>query len=244
MRVNSTDLQNAFGRYLSLVEKEDVIIVKNGETVAKLIQYSDPEDFIIHEEAKQYNKNKKISYEEYISLVNSSEQRYELIEGQIYLLASPGYNHQIVVNEISWHFNNYFRGKDCRSLTAPLDVRLSGYALKFEEDPNIVQPDISVICDGQNVNKEDKYEGIPSLIVEVLSPSTRSKDMITKLNLYMKSGVAEYWIVDLEKKKITQYSFTEERELDNIYYFGKGDIIEAKNFAGLKLSLDDIFSEI
>src|SRR6056297_388931 len=230
MRVNSTDLQNAFGKYLSLVEKEDIIVIKNGKTVAKLIHYSEPEDFFIHEEAKEYNKARRISYEEYMSIVNSSEQRYELIDGEIYLMASPSYNHQIVVNEISGIFYNYFKGKDCRSLTAPLDVKLSGYALKFEEDPNVVQPDLLVICDEENVNEDNKYEGVPSLIIEVLSPSTKSKDMITKLNLYMKSGVAEYWIIDLDKRKITQYSFTKERKLENITEYTEEDTVEANNF--------------
>jgi len=244
MRVNSTDLQNAFGKYLSLVEKEDIVVIKNGKTVAKLIHYIEPENFFIHEEAKEYNKIRRISYDEYISIVNSSEQRYELIDGEIYLMASPSYNHQIVVNEISGIFYNYFKGKSCRSLTAPLDVKLSGYALKFEEDPNVVQPDLLVICDEENVNEDNKYEGIPSLIVEVLSPSTRSKDMITKLNLYMKSGVAEYWIIDLDKRKITQYSFTKERKLENITEYTEEDTVEANNFTGLKISLEDIFSEI
>lgn len=244
VRVNSTDLQNAFGKYLSLVEKEDIIVVKNGKTVARFTHYTEPQNFLIHEEAKDYKSTRKISYQEYMTLANSSEQRYELIDGEIYLLASPSYNHQVVVNEISWHFNNYFRGKTCRSLTAPLVVRLCGYALKFEEDPNIVQPDIFVICDKEKVNEDNKYEGIPTLIVEVLSPTTKSKDMITKLNLYMKSGVSEYWIVNLEDKSITQYSFTEERNLDNKTTLKAEDTIKSTNFKGLEIQLNVIFSEI
>jgi len=60
----------------------------------------------------------------------------------------------------------------------------------------------------------------------------------------MKSGVPEYWIVDLDKKKITQYSFTEERKLEDIKEFTEEYIVEANNFAGLKIPLEDIFSEI
>jgi prevent-host-death family protein len=244
MRVNSTDLQNAFGKYLSLVEKEDIIVVKNGKTVAKLIHYIEPQNFLLHEEAKEYKTFRRISYEEYLSLANSSEQRYELIDGEIYLIASPNFKHQLVVSEIHGIFYNYFKGKDCRSLTAPLDLRLSGYALKFEEDPNVVQPDVLVICDEEKVNEDNKYEGVPTLVVEVLSPSTKGKDMIVKLNLYMKSGVSEYWIVDLENKNITQYSFTQERELDNVKTFKEGDTIKSSKFDGLEISLEDIFSEI
>jgi Uma2 family endonuclease len=181
MRVNATDLQNAFGKYLSLTMKEDIVVIKNGKSVAKLIHYAEPDYLLLHEEAKQYNTPRKISYEEYLALVNSSEQRYELIAGEIYLMASPSFNHQLVVNEIAWHFHNYFRGKSCRSLTAPFDVRLFGFATKFEEDPNVVQPDVIVICDTDKVSVDNKYEGIPTLVVEVLSPSTKAKDMVIKL---------------------------------------------------------------
>jgi len=242
MRVNTTDLQNAFGKYLSLVEKEDIIIVKNGKSVAKLIRYTEPDYFLVHEEAKNYQSTKKVSYEEYMALVNSSDQRYELIDGEIYLLASPSFTHQIVVNELSWHFNNYFRKKPCRSLTAPLDVRLFGFATKFEEDPNVVQPDVVVICDEDKVNKDNKYEGIPTLIVEVLSPSTRGKDMAIKLNLYMKSGVLEYWIVDFENKRINQYSFSQERDIRSLNTFQEEDTIKSTVFEGLEIPLREIFS--
>lgn len=242
MRVSSTDLQNSFGKYLSMVEKEDIIVVKNGKTVAKLSNYIEPQNFFIREEAENYKR--KITYQEYMSLVESSDQRYELIDGEVYLMTSPSFNHQLVVNEISWHFNNYFRDRSCRSLTAPLDVRLSGYAIKLEEDPNVVQPDILVICDQDKVNEDNKYEGVPTLIVEVLSPSTKGKDMITKLNLYMKSGVLEYWIVDLEKKDIKQYNFTMDRELDNLTSYEEHDTIGSCYFDGLQISLEDIFREI
>ena len=80
MRVNTTDLQNAFGKYLSLVQKEDIVIVKNGKSVAKLIHYAEPDYYFVHEEAKSYQPLRKISYEEYMNLVHSSDQRYELIE--------------------------------------------------------------------------------------------------------------------------------------------------------------------
>jgi prevent-host-death family protein len=240
MRVNTTDLQNAFGKYLSLVEKEDIIVVKNGKSVAKLIRYSEPDFFIVHEEAKEYKSHRRVSYDEYIALVNASDQRYELIDGEVYLLASPSFKHQVAVSEISWNFNNYFRGKSCRSLTAPLDIRLFGFATKFEEDPNVVQPDVVVICDKEKVNADGRYEGIPALVVEVLSPSTRGKDMAAKLNLYMKSGVQEYWVVDLERKSIIQYIFSADRDIDSLNSFGTEDTIRSTVFDGLEIKISSI----
>jgi Uma2 family endonuclease len=244
MRVNTTDLQNSFGKYLSLVEKEDIIVVKNGKSVAKLTRYTEPDFFLVHEEAKEYRTTRKASYEEYMALVESSDQRYELIDGEIYLLASPKVNHQMVVNEISGHFYNFFRGKKCRPLTAPLDVRLYGFATKFEEDPNVVQPDVVVICDLDKINADNKYEGVPTLVVEVLSPSTKGKDMVLKLNLYMKSGVAEYWVVDLEQKNLTQYAFSPERDLTKVTALREGDTISSTAFPGLEIPIAQIFTGI
>ncbi len=244
MRVTTTDIQNAFGKYLSLVEKEDIIITKNGRSVAKLTRYNEPDFFLLHEESLKNKPTRKISYEEYMELVESSDQRYELIDGEVYLLASPSFQHQVVVNEIAWHFGNYFRGKPCQPVTAPLDIRLFGIATKFEEDPNVVQPDVVVICDRDKVNEDGRYEGIPTLVVEVLSPSTKSKDMVAKLNLYMKSGVSEYWIVDIKSKAIFKYSFSEKREIEELTILKEEDTIKSTAFEGLELPLKDIFAEV
>lgn len=243
MRINTTDLQNAFGKYLALVDKEDIIITKNGKSVARLTRYHEPDYILLHEESLKYKTTRRISYEEYMDLVDSSDQRYELIDGEIYLLASPSFRHQVVVNEIQWHFYNYFKGKPCQSVTAPLDVRLFGLATKFEEDPNVVQPDIIVICDKDKVNENYRYEGIPTLIVEVLSPSTKGKDMAAKLHLYMKSGISEYWIVDPENRNTVQYSFSPERDIESLTTLKNKDIIKSTFFDGLEIPLSDIFSD-
>ena len=244
MRVSSTDLQNSFGKYLALVEKEDIIVLKNGKSVAKLNNYFDYRDYI-KEEARDYNsKNyERVSYQEYLELVETSDQRYELIDGEIFLMASPSFRHQQLVNEISGIFYNYFKNHKCSSLTSPLDIRLQGYAPKFKEDPNVVQPDLIVICDPENV-EDDKYQGVPSLLVEVLSPSTKKRDLILKLNLYLKSGIKEYWIVDPENEKITQYIFTEDRDIKVINDLEPGEILESDYFEELNISLSEIFSKI
>jgi Uma2 family endonuclease len=240
MRVNTTDLQNAFGKYLALVDKEDIIIVKNGKSVAKMVRYNEPDFYLVHEEAKNY-KARRVTYDEYMELVDSSDQRYELIDGEVYLLASPSFNHQVAVSEINWHLSHYFRGKPCRALTAPLDIRLFGFATKFEEDPNVVQPDVVVICDLDKVSKDNKYEGIPALVVEVLSPTTRTKDMVAKLNLYMKSGVREYWVVDLGGKTVMQYIFSEDRNVERLEAYKEGEMVRSVIFDGLEIPLHEVF---
>ena len=61
MRVNTTDLQNAFGKYLALVEKEDIVVVKIGRSVARLVRYREPDFFIVHEESKATNHPEKLA---------------------------------------------------------------------------------------------------------------------------------------------------------------------------------------
>lgn len=244
MRVKATDLQNAFGKYLALAENEDIIVTKNGVSVAKLSRYREPDFYIVHEEAGEYKAHRKVGYDEYMALVDSSDQRFELIGGEVYLLASPSFKHQIVVGEIAGIFHLFFKGKRCRPVTAPLDIRLFGFATKFEEDPNVVQPDLAVICDPDKVSAEGRYEGVPTLVAEVLSPSTRGKDMAAKLNLYMKSGVGEYWIVDPEGRSIVRYSFSAPRDIQDFRLFTGGESIRSILFDELEIPLAEIFGAI
>ncbi|MGN0333958.1 MAG: Uma2 family endonuclease, partial [Lachnospiraceae bacterium] len=79
------------------------------------------------------------------------------------------------------------------------------------------QPDVFVVCDRSKIIKRCTY-GAPDLIVEILSPSTRKKDISIKLKKYIGAGVAEYWIVDPDKKTVVVYDFAHD-ELPAIYGF-------------------------
>lgn len=241
MKVNSTDFQNAVGKYLSIAEKQPIIITRNGKSVAKLTAYRDPDQFLIDETKGQYKIKRKICYAEYQKLVKNSDQRYEFIAGEVYLLASPSYQHQRTIREILIRLHSFLGKGPCQVLTAPFDVRLYGYPTKSSEDPNVVQPDLVVICDPDKITDEGKYEGVPALIVEVLSPTTRGKDLITKLHLYARSGVREYWIVDPAQKWIVQYGFSAEGEPQKTEMLAKGATLTSAYFPGLTMRLTEIF---
>lgn len=74
------------------------------------------------------------------------------------------------------------------------------------DDKTIVQPDVLLVCD-RNKLKNGRVFGVPDLVVEVLSPSTRKKDILIKYGKYLNAGVKEYWIVDPAKKRICVYEF-------------------------------------
>jgi prevent-host-death family protein len=238
MKVSATDVQNCFGKYLAqAMAGEDVIITKNGKNAARLTSH----DNKLSEQEARYSAEKKVTYEEYLQIVDNTEERYELIDGELYYMASPLFKHQVAVNEIFVHFYNWFKGKPCRPLTSPFDVKLFNNAEKFEDDPNVVQPDILVMCDEEKVSIEGKYEGTPALVVEVLSKGTSGKDMIKKLNLYMNSNVREYWIVNTDKMFVTVYSF-EDRDIREYNAYLADMTVKSQYFKGLEIKVKDIFT--
>lgn len=102
------------------------------------------------------------------------------------------------------------KGK-CIVHVLPMDVQLDC------DNRTMVQPDVQVICDRNKLRKRSVY-GAPDFVAEVLSPSTRKKDISIKLRKYENAGVKEYWIVDPDKKRAHAYEFAKE-ELPVMYTF-------------------------
>jgi Uma2 family endonuclease len=126
------------------------------------------------------------------------EPRFERIGGYVYAMGSPGYKHQISAGRLFAQLDARLSKHGCMTIVAPFDV----YPLYDQGDENtLVQPDLFTACDRSKL-RENRYEGAPRFIIEILS-SNRSHDMLTKLNLYRKAGVAEYWIIDPEEKIVT-----------------------------------------
>lgn len=246
MIVNSTEIQNNFGKYLILAAKEDIIITKNGMEIAKLcainrkISSGATGIGIVGEEAPEYLGDyggKKATYEEFLELTRDSEERYEYIDGEIYYLASPKTAHQIALTELFGIFYNYFQGKKCNPLVAPYDITLK----RNRGNINVVQPDIMVICDlEEKLNEKDYYMGVPSLIVEIISEGTRAKDFVKKLDLYMSCGVQEYWIVNPLNKEVAIYAFKDKNISDNIT-FRQAETARSYIFEGMTVDLNRIF---
>lgn len=238
MIIPTTEIQNNFGKYLKIAEYEDVIITKNGRKIVKLTQYNQENDrYLLREAPAGYTAaNAKVSYEEFLKIVEKSENRYELIDGELYYLASPLYPHQKAVKEIFGEFINWFRDKNCEPLVSPFDVTL----VKSEKNICVVQPDILVICDRDKIDHEGKYNGVPSLVVEVLSESTSGKDNVAKLDLYMKTGVSEYWLVNTESKEIYIYVF-KDKSIKHIFSFNQDKRAESMAFSGLVVELHRVF---
>ena len=134
------------------------------------------------------------TYEDLFSLPDDG-RRYEIIEGELYEMPSPSSAHAFVIAaliRLLMPLADNLGGQWC---TAPIDVFFPG--------ANPVQPDILVILPGGPARIVPRgIEGAPELLVEVLSPSNRGHDLLTKRALYARAGVREYWLVDPEARTI------------------------------------------
>ena len=136
--------------------------------------------------------------EDYYNLPD--ECRAELIDGVIYYMTAPRTIHQYIIPHIWQVLKDHVRKNKggCIPMMAPTDVHI------MRDGRTMVQPDIFVVCDRSKFTRE-RIEGAPDLVIEVLSPSTRRKDMTVKLNKYSEAGVREYWIVDIDNRKVIVY---------------------------------------
>lgn len=146
-------------------------------------------------------RDRRYTLDDYYSLPD--ERRVELIDGVFYDMAAPSYLHQIILIHLSHLFWECALQHDmpCEVFIAPCDVCLD------RDNFTMVQPDLMVICSPQDYLHMKRLEGAPDLAVEILSPSTRSRDMILKLYKYEKAGVREYWTVDPEHRTVTVHFF-------------------------------------
>ena len=136
-------------------------------------------------------------------------QRAELIDGELYMMATPSMIHQRIVMELSFRIRDYIgrRKGDCEVFPSPFAVFLNA------NNEIYLEPDISVICDKSKLT-EKGCNGAPDWIVEVVSPSSRAMDYNKKLFKYRSAGVREYWIVDYTKDQIMAYHFEHDKMTD------------------------------
>ena len=133
-----------------------------------------------------------------------------LLDGKPAMMSPrPTINHNIVMGNIYRAFGNYLEGKKCTPFADGSDVYLT--------PKDRVIPDVMIVCNKDIVKRNGIY-GAPDLVVEVLSLGTKKRDRGYKKDLYEKSGVREYWLVDPDTKTIEVYLLTDGKfHLDEVY---------------------------
>ena len=184
----------------------------------------------------------KYSYADYCQW--GDETRYELIDGIAFDMGpAPSYTHQSISVELTTLLHTFFRGKPCKVIAAPFDVRLPKNIENEKNIFDVVQPDISIICDSNKIDEKGCL-GAPDMIIEIVSPSSASRDHIYKRDLYEKHGVKEYWLVDPNNRITTIYRLND----DGTY--GAPEIVDAEAkvkvplFSELEINFADVFPEM
>lgn len=117
-------------------------------------------------------------------------------------------------------------------VVAPMDV--------YFDDNNIVQPDLIYVSNENSHILKTRIEGVPDLLVEILSPSSGNHDKIRKKAVYERFGVQEYWIVDIHHRLIDQFLLMNGKYvLDRSY--GTTDVLHSAKFPCITIELDKVF---
>ena len=143
-----------------------------------------------------------LTYDDYAALPDDG-RRYELHEGELSVTPAPSPGHQDGVLELAIVVREHVKTRGLGKVyIAPIDCILS--------DTTVVQPDV-VYVDATKLDliTSRGIEGPPTLVIEILSPSTAQIDRRTKMALYAKFGVPHYWIVDQDARRIEAYGLAE-----------------------------------
>jgi Uma2 family endonuclease len=173
----------------------------------------------------------------YADILKMDEQtRAEIIDGELFMMAPPSANHQLIVMQLAGQLWQFLRGKPCRVFPAPFGVRL--FPQEDLRDDTFLEPDIVVICDPSKITKTG-CEGAPDMVVEILSPSNTRHEMLLKFKKYLAAGVKEYWVVDGEEKTVEVHVFDQGRYITSVAE--GGDEIPVAALPGCTIKLQELW---
>jgi Uma2 family endonuclease len=177
------------------------------------------------------------TWDDYLRLPDDG-QRYEIIHGVLYVSPAPRVIHQFVATRLTLFMGTFALERRLGVvLTAPLDVLLAGVA-------SPVQPDIVFLKSDNLPDLEEakNFQGVPDLVVEVLSPGTRRVDLDVKLKAYEQAGVPEYWIVDPKRRTVVLHHLQGARsKYQETGPFGVDDTVRSRVLVGFELKVADLF---
>jgi Uma2 family endonuclease len=146
------------------------------------------------------------TYDEYARLPQPSEvrgTRFEVIDGELYVTPGPSLRHQRIFTDLVTRLNVFVQSNRVGEVFgSPFDVLFG--------EGDYVEPDIMFVRSGrEDIVTERGIEGPPDLLVEVLSPSTAERDLGIKLDRYRLFGVAQYWVIDPEERRVLVWRLAE-----------------------------------
>ena len=171
----------------------------------------------------------KLTYADYRT--TPDDRRYELLDGELLDIPSPGEAHQRFQAELGFFLGSHIRERRIGRLYLSLtEVVLS--------DVDVVQPDLLFVSNERmDIIVPSGVHGGPDLVVEILSPATAERDTGYKRALYARHGVKEYWLVSTDAGTITVLLLGE-TGYDVVGTFGEGDTLASSTPKEFRLEMD------
>lgn len=165
--------------------------------------------------------------------------RYEIIEGELFVSCSPGLTHERVAINLILLIGSFLKTSPIGEIVANVGVILSNVSG--------VIPDIVVFLNEQRdtIITNDRLTGPPALVIEILSPGSANirRDRVAKLQLYTEYGVAEYWIVDPLSRSLERY-VSQGSSLVLLETLKNEDTVSTTALPGFSCKVSEIFSRI
>ena len=162
--------------------------------------------------------------------------RYELIEGELYVSTAPELIHQFTAGNIHFAFESFLRKN-------PIGRIVYGPGVIFSDYDGVI-PDLVYLSNErrQEIATGTRIYGAPNLVIEILSPGVQNmeRDRKVKLKLYDKYGVDEYWIVDTRARAIEVYR-REDKKLKFFTTFVADEDITTPLLPGFNCAVRSLF---
>ena len=173
-----------------------------------------------------------LTYDDYV--MTPDDERWELLRGALTRRPTPNTAHQRTLGNIAVALFNSVDDKGLGEvIISPFDVVLS--------PTNVLEPDLIFVATGQrSIITDANIQGAPALVIEVVSPSTLTRDRELKRRIYAEHGVSEYWLVDPDARTISVMSL-QDKDFREVGNYGVGEVLSSPTLEGLALDLTRIF---
>jgi len=190
---------------------------------------------LLYKPVRQWPEQGQWTYDDWRSLPDDGT-RYEVIDGTLFMAPPPSVAHQKTSNGLAYLLTDYVY----KNNLGQIFTALIGVHLPNQDVP--LQPDIVFVArSNEEIIGSQYIEGVPDLVIEILSPSNWPYDRNEKFLTYQQVGVLEYWIVDYRAKTVERFSLDEGEYLlwKGIRHVGEN--VTSQVLAGLEIAVADIF---